>query len=195
MSGDFTINAECGYSFNICSGTKKNHWSTWPLAGPPWCTFDKYTNPIYRPSAKYYLKIQLVTHRKHMSLSQRPTLLCSYGKYSVLIVGVIRNKYVHRVGKVKCLCIHISLCRLLAATSTDSKSLETRNWSDKGITYRQLTASEQDQDGSVLILLASSCQQTCMTYTTAVRTVKNFWWWTEELPETRSFIPKINLRN
>ena len=37
-----------------------------------------------------------------------------------------------------------------------------------------LIACEQDQDGtsSVLILLASS-QQTCMTYTTAVGTVKN----------------------
>jgi len=36
-----------------------------------------------------------------------------------------------------------------------------------------LTACEQDQDGtgSVLILLAS-CQQTCMTYTTAVCTGK-----------------------
>jgi len=36
---------------------------------------------------------------------------------------------------------------------------------------------------SVLILLAS-CQQTCMTYTIAVCTVKNSWWWTEELSET-----------
>ena len=34
------------------------------------------------------------------------------------------------------------------------------------------TACEQDQDGSVLILLAS-CQQTCMTHTIAVCTVKN----------------------
>jgi len=36
-----------------------------------------------------------------------------------------------------------------------------------------LTACEQDQDGtgSILILLAS-CQQTCMTYTIAVCTVK-----------------------
>ena len=31
---------------------------------------------------------------------------------------------------------------------------------------------EQDQDGTVLILLAS-CQQTCMTYTIAMCTVKN----------------------
>jgi hypothetical protein len=36
---------------------------------------------------------------------------------------------------------------------------------------------------SVLILLAS-CQQNCMTYTIAVCTVKNSWWWTEELFET-----------
>ena len=30
----------------------------------------------------------------------------------------------------------------------------------------------------------ASCQQTCMTYTIAVCTVKNSWWWTEELSET-----------
>jgi len=33
-------------------------------------------------------------------------------------------------------------------------------------------------------MLRSSCQQTCMTYTIAVSTVKNSWWWTEELSET-----------
>jgi hypothetical protein len=36
---------------------------------------------------------------------------------------------------------------------------------------------------NILILLAS-CQQTCMTYTTAVCAVENSWWWTEELSET-----------
>ena len=46
-----------------------------------------------------------------------------------------------------------------------------------------LTACEQDQDCSILILLASR-QQTCMTYTIAVCTVKNSWWWTEKLSET-----------
>jgi hypothetical protein len=35
----------------------------------------------------------------------------------------------------------------------------------------------------ILILLLESCLQTCMTYTTAVCTVKNSWW-TEELSET-----------
>jgi len=35
----------------------------------------------------------------------------------------------------------------------------------------------------VLILLAR-CQQTTMTYTIAVWTVKNVWWWAEELSET-----------
>jgi len=28
------------------------------------------------------------------------------------------------------------------------------------------------------------CHQTCMTYTSAERTVENSWWWTEEMPET-----------
>jgi len=37
--------------------------------------------------------------------------------------------------------------------------------------------------GSIIILLAS-CSQSCMTYTIAVCTVKNSWWWTEELSET-----------
>ena len=36
---------------------------------------------------------------------------------------------------------------------------------------------------SVLILPAN-CQQTSVTYTTAVFTVKTSWWWTEELSET-----------
>jgi len=36
---------------------------------------------------------------------------------------------------------------------------------------------------SILILL-TSCQQTCMTYTMTVWTVKNFWQWTEELSES-----------
>ena len=32
--------------------------------------------------------------------------------------------------------------------------------------------------------LLASCQQICVTYTTAVCTVKNSWWWTEEQSET-----------
>jgi hypothetical protein len=51
------------------------------------------------------------------------------------------------------------------------------------------TACEQDQDGTLILL--SSCLQTCMTYTVAVCTAKNSWWWTEELSETcRVSIPK-----
>jgi len=48
---------------------------------------------------------------------------------------------------------------------------------------------------NILILLASS-QQTCMTYTIAVCTVLDSWWWTEKLSETcRILFQKINLRN
>ena len=62
-----------------------------------------------------------------------------------------------------------------------------------GICYRVLlTVCEQDEDGpgsSVLILFAC-CQQTCMTYTITVCTVKNSWWCTEELSETADFHSK-----
>jgi len=33
-------------------------------------------------------------------------------------------------------------------------------------------------------LLRACCQQTCMTYTIAVCTLQNSWWWTEELSKT-----------
>jgi len=46
--------------------------------------------------------------------------------------------------------------------------LHTQQWY---IHTNLLTAGEQDQDGSILILLAS-CQQTCVTYTIVVCTVK-----------------------
>jgi len=47
-----------------------------------------------------------------------------------------------------------------------------------------LTACEQDRDETPWSSIIASCQQTRMTYTIAVRTVKNSWWWTEELFET-----------
>jgi len=46
----------------------------------------------------------------------------------------------------------------------------------------QLASRIRSELSSVLILLWS-CQQICMTYTTAVCTVKNSWWWTEERSE------------
>jgi len=44
----------------------------------------------------------------------------------------------------------------------------------------QVRSAYQD----VTSILLASCQQTCMTYTIAVCTVKNSWWWTGELSET-----------
>ena len=38
-----------------------------------------------------------------------------------------------------------------------------------------------------ILILLTSCHQTCMTHTIAVCTVKNSWWWTEELSETCRF--------
>jgi len=42
---------------------------------------------------------------------------------------------------------------------------------------------QSKRSNSVLILFAS-CQQTCMTYTIDVCTMKNSWWWTEKLSES-----------
>ena len=39
---------------------------------------------------------------------------------------------------------------------------------------------------SFFLDVLESCQQTCMTYTSAECTVENSWWWAEELPETCS---------
>jgi len=56
-----------------------------------------------------------------------------------------------------------------------------------GVRYKVLlTTCGQEQDGtepSSILILLPSCQQTCMTYTIAVCTVRNSWWWTEELSE------------
>jgi len=41
-----------------------------------------------------------------------------------------------------------------------------------------------------LLTIKPSCQQNSMRYTIAVCTVLNTWWWSEELPETCSFITK-----
>jgi len=38
-----------------------------------------------------------------------------------------------------------------------------------------------------ILNLLACCQQTCMTYTIAVCTQKNSWWWKEELSETCRF--------
>jgi len=56
-----------------------------------------------------------------------------------------------------------------------SFSLYTQQW------YMSYTFADSLRAGSGWNI---SCQQTCMTYTIAVCTVKNSWWWTEELSET-----------
>ena len=68
---------------------------------------------------------------------------------------------------------------------------KTRHVSDSCSVHHQefftvhtvITACEQDQDGT-------SCQQTCMTYTIVVCTLKNSCWWTEEMCETCRFSSK-----
>jgi len=44
--------------------------------------------------------------------------------------------------------------------------------------FIQVADSLQAGSGWNILILLASCQQTCMTYTIAVCTVKNSWWWT-----------------
>ena len=55
-------------------------------------------------------------------------------------------------------------------------SLYTQQWS--------MLYSLRAGSGRNVLILLSSCQQTCITYTIAVCTVKNSWWWTQQLSET-----------
>ena len=61
-----------------------------------------------------------------------------------------------------------------------SFSLYTQQW----YTSYKFSDSLQAGSGYSILILLASCQQTCMTYTIAVCTVKNSWWWTEDLSET-----------
>ena len=70
--------------------------------------------------------------------------------------------------------------RTVPLSISSSFSLYTQQWC---MSHRFADIFRAVSRFSILILLAN-CQQTCMTYTIAVCTVKNSWWWTEELSET-----------
>ena len=75
------------------------------------------------------------------------------------------------------------LFRTVRLSIIRSFSLYTRQWY---MSYRfadGLRAGSGRNCTSILILLAS-CQQTYMSYTIAVCTVKNSWWWRQKLSET-----------
>jgi hypothetical protein len=78
--------------------------------------------------------------------------------------------------------------RTVPPSITRSFSLCTQQWY---MSYRFAESCRGGSGWNSLILLDSR-QQTCMTYTIAVCTVKNSWWWTEDLSETCSFISRIN---
>ena len=63
-----------------------------------------------------------------------------------------------------------------------SFSLYTQQWY---MTYRFVDSLRAGSGWNCCVLiLFTSCQRTCMTYTIAVCTVKNSWWWAEELSKT-----------
>jgi len=70
--------------------------------------------------------------------------------------------------------------RTVALSIIRSFSLYTQQWY---MSYRFADSLRAGSGRNILTPLAS-CRQTCMTYTPAMCTVKNSWWWTEQLSET-----------
>jgi hypothetical protein len=62
-----------------------------------------------------------------------------------------------------------------------SFSLYTQQWY---VSYKFADSLRAGSGWKSIRILLASIQQTCMTHTIAVCTVKNSWWWTEELSET-----------
>jgi len=70
--------------------------------------------------------------------------------------------------------------RTVLLSITRHFSLYTQQWY---MSYR-FVDSFRAGSGCNILILPASCQQTCMTYTIAVCTVKSSWWWTKKLSET-----------
>jgi hypothetical protein len=82
--------------------------------------------------------------------------------------------------KLRSITILVTLWTSAQPTEMENKTIHVL----PGLLIRN-PACEQEQ-----MLLLASCQQTCMTYTTAVCTAKNSWWWTDELSEHVQFHSK-----
>ena len=80
--------------------------------------------------------------------------------------------------------IKFYIFRTVPLSNIRSFSLYTQQWYYMSYMFVDSLRAGSGCNGSSILILLASCQQTCMTYTIAVRTVKNSWWWTEELSET-----------
>jgi len=108
--------------------------------------------------------------------NEYPKLICRSGDRASWKILIIKPT---RCTNFSNLCFGHFLC-----PSPRVFLLYTQQWY---MSYRfadSLRAASGRNYSSVLMLLAS-CQQTCMTHTNAVCTVKKTpWWWTEEMSET-----------
>ena len=75
--------------------------------------------------------------------------------------------------------IKLYMFQTVPLSNIRSLALYTQQWY---MSYRFADSLRAGSGCNILIPLAS-CQQTCMTYTIAVCTVLNSWWWTEDLSE------------
>ena len=77
--------------------------------------------------------------------------------------------------------IKLYMFRTVPVSIIRSFSLYTQQWC---MSYKFAGSLRAGSGRNSVLILLASCQQTCMTYTIVVCTVKNSWWWTQELSET-----------
>jgi len=101
------------------------------------------------------------------------------GYYVPCLINQQRNKLLP-VGPNKFICdfwnLVLSLSLSLRRDWETSPLLSWHEGVSRHYWNEQLAATTRQE--------TVSCRSTCMTYTIAVCTVKNSWWWTEELSET-----------
>ena len=144
------------------------------------------------------LTVNSVNYKDHpVNALQENNHWIKYESYQILCVGKMQRRMEHKVTNLTFMwpCIVINLItkptiytnflkfilemklymfRTVPLSIIRSFSLYTQQWY---MSYRFAADSCGAGSGrSVLILLHSCLQQTCMTYTTAVCTVKNSWW-------------------
>jgi len=119
---------------------------------------------IWRSDDRALWKILIInpTRCTNLTFRWRCIVINSYDKTNQMHQFL---KFIFGIKHYMFRTVHLSIIR--------SFSLYTQQWC---MSYRFANSSR------------TSCQQTFMTHNIAACTVKNSWWWTEELSETRSVL-------
>ena len=138
-----------------------------------------YSNELFPRSIFFFLRLDLFWFRK---TTKDPHVLAHIHIVSRWGVYKINNFDVHvTVHRVKCLILKLTRCTNFWNLFLEWNSTCFGEFLCPSSGIFHCTHS----NGICHICLLTVCsQQTCMTYTNAKFTVKNSWWWKEELSET-----------